>query len=104
MNKTEFIAAVAAKEGLEKKTAEKAVNAVIACIGDALASGDKIQIAGFGTFEVRERAVTPEPVRPSMSPHARFPLSRPARVLRTRLQNNFAGFSGAEMPLIFLTF
>ena len=53
MNKTEFIAAVAAKEGLEKKTAEKAV---IACIGDALASGDKIQIAGFGTFEVRERA------------------------------------------------
>ena len=40
MNKTEFIAAVAAKEGLEKKTAEKAVNAVIACIGDALASGD----------------------------------------------------------------
>ena len=56
MNKTEFIAAVAEKEGLEKKTAEKAVNAVIACIGDALASGDKIQIAGFGTFEVRDRA------------------------------------------------
>ena len=41
---------------VQKKTAEKAVNAVIACIGDALASGDKIQIAGFGTFEVRERA------------------------------------------------
>ena len=55
MNKTEFIAAVAAKEGLEKKTAEKAVNAVIACVGDALAAGDKIQIAGFGTFEVKER-------------------------------------------------
>ena len=51
-----LIAAVAAKEGLEKKTAEKAVNAVIACVGDALAAGDKIQIAGFGTFEVRERA------------------------------------------------
>ena len=107
MNKTEFIAAVAAKEGLEKKTAEKAVNAVIACIGDALASGDKIQIAGFGTFEVSAQLrlpVTPEPARPSMSPHARFPLSRPARALKTRLQNNFAGFSGAEMPLIFLTF
>ena len=83
MNKTEFIAAVAAKEGLEKKTAEKAVNAVIACIGDALASGDKIQIAGFGTFEVRgaqlRLPVTPEPARPSTSPHARFPLSRQAR-------------------------
>lgn len=109
MNKTEFIAAVAAKEGLEKKTAEKAVNAVIACIGDALASGDKIQIAGFGTFEVRERAAktarNPRTRRePSMSPHARFPLSRLVKVLKTRLQNNFAGFSGAEMPLIFLTF
>ena len=40
----------------DEHDAEKAVNAVIACIGDALASGDKIQIAGFGTFEVRERA------------------------------------------------
>ena len=97
MNKTEFIAAVAAKEGLEKKTAEKAVNAVIACIGDASA------LSRSESAQLR-LPVTPEPARPSMSPHARFPLSRPARALRTRLQNNFAGFSGAEMPLIFLMF
>ncbi|MBP3328807.1 MAG: HU family DNA-binding protein [Clostridia bacterium] len=56
MNKTEFINAVAAKEGLEKKCAEKAVNAVFATIADQLAKGEKIQLVGFGTFEVRERA------------------------------------------------
>ncbi len=56
MNKTEFINAVAAKEGIEKKSAEKAVNAVFATIADELAKGEKIQLVGFGTFEVRERA------------------------------------------------
>ncbi len=56
MNKTEFINAVAAKEGIEKKCAEKAVNAVFATIADELAKGEKIQIVGFGTFEVRERS------------------------------------------------
>ena len=55
MNKTEFIAAVAAKAELSKKDAEKAVNAVLAVTADALADGGKVQIAGFGTFEVRER-------------------------------------------------
>ena len=55
MNKTEFIAAVAAKAELSKKDAEKAVNAVLAVTADTLAEGGKVQIAGFGTFEVRER-------------------------------------------------
>lgn len=57
MNKAEFIEAVAAKAGIEKKAdATKAVNAVFDCIGDALAKGDKVQLIGFGTFEVRKRA------------------------------------------------
>ena len=56
MNKTEFINAVAAKGGIEKKCAEKAVNAVFATIADELAKGEKIQLVGFGTFEIRERA------------------------------------------------
>ena len=56
MNKTELIAAVADKAGLSKKDAEKAVTAFTSCIGDALAAGDKVQIVGFGTFEVRQRA------------------------------------------------
>lgn len=55
MNKTEFISAIAEKEGLEKKKAEQAVNAVFAGIEQALAAGEKLQIVGFGTFEVRER-------------------------------------------------
>ena len=56
MNKTELVNAIAKNEGIEKKCAEKAVNAVVAAISDALAAGDKVQLIGFGTFEVRERA------------------------------------------------
>ena len=56
MNKTELVVAVAEKAGLSKKDAEKAVSAVIDSIVDTLKAGDKIQLVGFGTFEVRERA------------------------------------------------
>lgn len=56
MNKTEFINAIAAKEGLEKKYAEHAVNAVFSTLKEELAKGEKIQLVGFGTFEVKERA------------------------------------------------
>ena len=56
MNKTELIAAIAEKANLTKKDAEKSLNAVVASITDALVKGDKVQIVGFGTFEVRERA------------------------------------------------
>ncbi|MBQ8683999.1 MAG: HU family DNA-binding protein [Clostridia bacterium] len=56
MNKTELIAAVADKAGLTKKDAEKAVAAVVAAIEEALVKGDKVQLVGFGTFQVNERA------------------------------------------------
>lgn len=56
MTKTEIIANVAAKAGLTKVAAEKAVNMTLASIQDALIDGEKIQIIGFGTFEVKERA------------------------------------------------
>ena len=56
MNKTELVNAIAKNEGIEKKCAEKAVNAVFAAVADALAAGEKVQLIGFGTFEVRERA------------------------------------------------
>lgn len=56
MNKVELIAAVADKAGLSKKDADKAVAAVVASIEEALVKGDKVQLIGFGTFEVRERA------------------------------------------------
>ena len=56
MNKVELIAAVAEKAQISKKDAEKAVAAVVASIEGALVKGDKVQLIGFGTFEVRERA------------------------------------------------
>ena len=56
MNKTELIAAVAEKSGLSKKDSEAAVVATIAAITDALKADDKVQIVGFGSFEVKERA------------------------------------------------
>ena len=55
MNKVELIAAVAEKAGLSKKDSDKAVAAVLESIVDALASGAKVQLVGFGTFEVRAR-------------------------------------------------
>ena len=55
MNKTELIAAVAQKSDLTKKDAEKAVKAVFEAISGSLTQGDKVQIIGFGTFEVRQR-------------------------------------------------
>lgn len=56
MNKTELIAKVAETTELTKKDATKAVDAVLDAIADALKDGDKVQLIGFGNFEVRERA------------------------------------------------
>ena len=55
MNKSELIAEVAAKAEITKKDADAAVNAVIETITKALKKGDKVQLVGFGTFEVRAR-------------------------------------------------
>jgi len=55
MNKSELAAAIVAKTGFTKKDSEKALNAVIDVISDALKAGDKVQVVGFGTFEVRNR-------------------------------------------------
>ena len=56
MNKSELIAAVAKKADLSKKDAEAAVNATVEAVTKALKKGDKVQLVGFGTFEVRKRA------------------------------------------------
>ncbi|HZG14929.1 MAG TPA: HU family DNA-binding protein [Candidatus Bathyarchaeia archaeon] len=56
MNKTELVAKVAETTELTKKDAAKAVDAVLDAIADALKTGDKVQLIGFGNFEVRERA------------------------------------------------
>lgn len=56
MNKTELIAAVAEKAGLSKKDADAAVAATLDAIAAELKKGEKVQLIGFGTFEVRARA------------------------------------------------
>lgn len=56
MNKQELITAIAEKAEMEKDDAKKALNAFIEVVGDELKKGEKIQIIGFGTFEVSERA------------------------------------------------
>jgi DNA-binding protein HU-beta len=55
MTKTELIDQVAEKSGLTKKESGKAVDAVMAAMTEALAGGEKVQLVGFGSFEVRER-------------------------------------------------
>ncbi len=55
MNKTELVAAIVEKSGLSKKDADKALAAFIETVTETLQKGDKIQLVGFGTFEVRNR-------------------------------------------------
>ena len=56
MNKTELIAAVAEKAEISKKDSEKALKAFVDVVAEQLKAGDKVQLVGFGTFEVSERA------------------------------------------------
>ena len=74
MTKAELITAIAEKGGYSKKDAEKALTAVTGTISDILASGDKIDISGFGTFEVRDRAA-----KESINPATKQPIHVPAK-------------------------
>lgn len=56
MNKTELVAAIADEAGLSKKDAEKALKAFTDVVTEELKKGEKVQLVGFGTFEVSERA------------------------------------------------
>jgi len=73
MNKSELITAIAEKAELSKKDADKALAAVIDTITEQLKAGDKIQLVGFGTFEVRDRAE-----RSGMNPHTKESIVIPA--------------------------
>ncbi|EHM42185.1 HU family DNA-binding protein [Anaeroglobus geminatus] len=73
MNKTELIASVAQKSDLTKKDAEKAVKAVFEAVSESLKKGDKVQIIGFGTFEVRARKA-----REGRNPRNNKPIKIPA--------------------------
>ncbi len=73
MNKTELIAAVAAKTGLTKKDAERVVSATLETITEGLAKGDKVSLSGFGIFEVKNREA-----RIGRNPHTKEAIQIPA--------------------------
>ncbi|MDD6309312.1 MAG: HU family DNA-binding protein [Clostridia bacterium] len=86
MNKGEFISAIATEAGLSKKDAESFVNAFSACVTEALAKGDKVQLIGFGTFETRTRAaregVNPQTKQRIAISASKAPAFKPGKVLR----------------------
>ena len=83
MNKAELINAVAASADCSKKDAEAVITAALDTITAALKEGDKVQLVGFGSFEVKKRAArigrNPKTRSPSRSPLPLCPCSRQAR-------------------------
>lgn len=83
MNKGDLVTRVAEKAGLQKREAERAVDAFIETVQEALASGDKVTVVGFGTFEVRERQArmgrNPQTGEQIQIAAARVPVFRPGK-------------------------
>lgn len=86
MNKADLISQVAEKTELTKKDAEKAVSALLASVEEALAKGEKVQLVGFGTFEIRERAArkgrNPQTGEEISIAAARVPVFKAGKALR----------------------
>lgn len=89
MNKTELIGEVAGKAGITKKDAEKVINAFFTTVEEGLKTGDKIQLIGFGTFEVRDRQArkgrNPQTGAEIDIPAARVPAFKPGKALKDAL-------------------
>ena len=90
MNKAELINAVAEKAGLSKKDTEAVLNSIIEVISDALAEGDKVQLVGFGAFEVKSRAErtgrNPKTKEPIKIPASKVPVFKPGRALKDAVE------------------
>ena len=82
MNKSELIAVTAESTGLTKKDAERVLNAALDAITEAMTDHEKVQLSGFGTFEIKFReagwAAIPRPKSPPTSPPPGSPPSSPA--------------------------
>lgn len=89
MNKTQLIEVVARDAGLKKKEAEAAVSAVFAAVENALADGEKVQLAGFGTFAVKERAErtghNPKTKESIVIPAAKYPAFAAGKALKDKV-------------------
>ena len=86
MNKTELIAAVAEKTGLSKKDSDAAVAAVVDAITESLVNGEKVQLVGFGSFEVKNRAErmgrNPQTKEPIPIPASKAPVFKAGKALK----------------------
>ena len=89
MNKTELVAAMAEKSELTKKDAEKALSAFLETVEDALKKGDKVQLVGFGTFEVKNRAartgINPQTKKPVKIKASKAPSFKAGKALKDAL-------------------
>ena len=92
MNKAELVAAMAAKTGETKKAAEASVNAFVEVVTEALKDGEKIQLVGFGSFEVRKRAArkgrTPQPTEEITIPASKAPVFKAGKALKEVVNNS----------------
>ncbi len=90
MNKAELVSAVAEKADMSKKDAEKAVKAVFEVIEESLAQSEKVQLVGFGTFEVKERAErtgrNPQTKEAIVIPAAKVPGFKAGKALKDAVQ------------------
>ena len=86
MTKADLITKIAEKSELSKKDSEKALNAVIAAVTDALGEGDKVQLTGFGTFEVRDKkekeAINPRTKEKIIVPARKSPAFKAGKALK----------------------
>lgn len=89
MNKAELINAAAEKSGLSKKDTESAINAAIEAIVECLANEDKVQLVGFGAFEVKQRAArigrNPKTKEAIEIPASKAPAFKPSKALKDAL-------------------
>jgi len=86
MTKTDLVNLIAEKADYSKKDAEKALSTVVAAITDSLASGEKIQLVGFGTFEVRDRkskeGINPKTKEKILIPAKKVPAFKAGKALK----------------------
>jgi len=86
MTKAELISVVAEKSGLTKKDSDKAVTAIIDAVTEALVSGDKVSLVGFGTFEVKDRAarkgINPRTKEPMPIAASKLPVFKAGKALK----------------------
>ena len=91
MNKLELVNAMSKKTGATKKSTEANINAFIEVVTDALVKGDKIQLVGFGSFEVRERAArkgrNPQTGLEIKIPASKSPAFKAGKALKDKVNN-----------------